>query len=89
MQGNVTLPLSNPPHGNGLEYLSQEDSKVQMEFEKSSGKVSIRGHGNEKVRIIVSESSVVRQHSENCMYCTELMPITMPVIRNLLHVLSP
>ena len=70
MQGNVTLPLSNPPHGNGLEYLSQEDSKVQWKGEESSGKVSIRGHGNEKVRIIVSGYSEGRQHLENFMVCT-------------------
>ena len=43
---------------------------MQWKGEKSSGKVSIGGHGNEKVRIIVRESSEGRQHSENLMGCT-------------------
>ena len=77
MQGNVRLPLFNPltigPHGIGteqLEYLSPEDAMLQMEFEERNGKVSIRRHGNEKVRIFVSESSEGRQHLENFMGCT-------------------
>ena len=73
MQGNVRLPLSYPPHGIGteqLEYLSQEDTMLQWKGEKISGKVSIRGHGNEKMRIVVSESSEGILHSENCMGCT-------------------
>ena len=73
MQGNVRLPLSNPPHGIGteqLEYLSPEDAKVQCTDKERIGKLSIRGHGNEKVRIVVSESSEGRQHSENFMGCT-------------------
>ena len=56
MQGNVRLPLSNPPHGIGteqLEYLSPEDAMCQMKFEERNGKESIRRHGNEKVRIVV------------------------------------
>ena len=73
MHGNVRLSLYNPPHGIGteqLEYLSPEDAMVQWKYEERSGKVSIRGHGNEKVRIIVSESAEGRQHSENFMGCT-------------------
>ena len=67
MQGKVRLPLSNLPHGIGteqLEYLSPEDTKVQWKCEERSGKASIGGHGNEKVRIVVSESSEGRQHSK-------------------------
>ena len=73
MQGNVRLPLSSPPHGIGteqLEYLSPEDAKVQWKCEDRIGKASIGGHGNEKVRIFVSESSEGRQHSENFKGCT-------------------
>ena len=79
MQGNVRLPLplSNPPHGIGteqLDYLSPEDALVQWKGEESSGKVSIGGHGDEKVRIVVSESSEGWQHSENFMGCTVQRP---------------
>ena len=73
MQGNVRLPLSNPPHCIGteqLQYLSPEDALVQWKGEERSGKASIGGNGNEKVRIIVSESIEGRKHSENCMGCT-------------------
>ena len=75
MQGNVRLPLSNPLHGIGteqLEYLSPEDAKVQWKSEERNGKASIGWHGNERVRIVVSESSEGRQHSENFMGCTVL-----------------
>ena len=80
MQGNVRLPLSNPPHGIGsaqLEYLSQEDALLHWKGEESSGKVSIGGHGNEKARIVVSESSEGRQHSENFMGCTVIWDVLM------------
>jgi len=43
---------------------------VQWKGEDRSEKVSIGGHGNEKVRIVVSDSSEGRQHSENFMDCT-------------------
>ena len=42
-------------------YLSQEDALVQWKGEESSGKVSVGWHGNEKVRIVVSESSEGRE----------------------------
>ena len=51
MQGNVWLPLSNPPHGIGteqLEYLSPEDAMLQWKIEERNGKASIWWHGNEK-----------------------------------------
>ena len=38
---------------------------MQWKGEERSGKVSLRGHGNEKVRIFVTESSEGRQHREN------------------------
>ena len=49
--------------------MSPEDAKVQWKGEERIGKVKIGGHGNEKVRIVVSESSEGRQHSENFMGC--------------------
>ena len=50
--------------------MSQEDAPPQWKGEESYGKVSIGGHGNEKVRIVVSEYSEGRQHSENFIGCT-------------------
>ena len=50
--------------------MSPEDAPVQWKGEESSGKASIGWHGNEKVRIIVSESSEGREHLENFMGCT-------------------
>ena len=76
MQGNVRLPLSNTPHGIGteqLEYLSPEDAMGQMKVEEVNGKLRIWKHGNEKVRIVVSESSEGKQHLENFMGCTVSM----------------
>ena len=41
--------------------------------------MSIGGHGDEKVRIVVSESSESRQHSENFMGCT-VVPFHSPLV---------
>ena len=38
---------------------------MQWKVEESCGKVSIRGHGSELERIIMSASSESQQHSEN------------------------